>query len=43
MQYDRLDRFVICNNKDLENAGKEMIELLSVGLKYLDVNNNILL
>lgn len=41
MQYDRLDRFVICNNKDLENAGKEMIELLSVGLRYLDVNNNI--
>lgn len=41
LQYDRQDRFIIFNKRDLENTEKEMINLVSFGLEYLETNNNV--
>lgn len=41
LQYKRQDRFIIFDKRDLEYSEKEMVKLLPLGLKYLDINNNI--
>lgn len=41
MQYDKQDRFVIFDNRDLEKAKTELIKLLSMGLKYFHDHDDI--
>ena len=41
LQYNKQDRFVICNDCDLKSAENEMVKLLPIGLEYLALNNSI--